>query len=135
LAEIEERLLWPPPAGGAASPRSVEAIIAEACLKGLLMPQLHPPMLVSLAGERPVASAVSRWQAGRGVWVTNLWHETIRVDDQIGLRLLALLDGSRTRTEIAAAMADILPAPGPAAREQRIDEYLHQFGKHGFLTR
>jgi len=135
LAEIEERLLWPPTSVGAPSPRSVEAIIADACLKGLLMLQLHPPTLVSLAGERPVASVVSRWQARRGAWVTNLWHETIRVHDPIALRLLTLLDGSRTRTEIAAAMADILPAPDPAAREERIDEYLRQFGKHGFLTR
>ena len=135
LAEIEERLQWPPISVGAPSPRSVEAIIADACLKGLLMLQLHPPTLVSLAGERPVASAVSRWQAGRGVWVTNLWHETIQVRDQAALRLLTLLDGSRTRTEIATAMADVLPAADAIAREQRIDEYLRQFGKHGFLTR
>ncbi|TMG82541.1 MAG: hypothetical protein E6H76_15885 [Betaproteobacteria bacterium] len=126
---------WPPTSVGAPSPRSVEAIIADACLKGLLMLQLHPPTLVSLAGERPVASAVSRWQAGRGVWVTNLWHETIQVRDQAALRLLTLLDGSRTRTEIATAMADVLPAADAIAREQRIDEYLRQFGKHGFLTR
>ena len=46
-----------------------------------------------------------------------------------------LLDGTRTRTEIATAMADVLPAADAIAREQRIDEYLRQFGKHGFLTR
>ncbi|TMH50661.1 MAG: hypothetical protein E6H60_08285, partial [Betaproteobacteria bacterium] len=34
LAEIEERLQWPPISVGAPSPRSVEAIIADACLKG-----------------------------------------------------------------------------------------------------
>ena len=135
LAEIEERLLWPPTAVGAASPRSLEALIADACLNGSLMLQLHRPALVALAGERPAASVVSRWQAGRGVRVTNLWHETIQVHDQIALRLLTLLDGSRTRTEIAAAMADILPASGAAAREQRIDEYLRQLGKHSFLLR
>jgi hypothetical protein len=67
--------------------------------------------------------------------VTNLWHETIQVHDQTALRLLTLLDGSRTRTEIAAAMADVLPASGAAAREQRVDEYLRQLGKHGFLLR
>ena len=82
-----------------------------------------------------MASAVSRWQAGRGVWVTSLWHETIQVRDQAALRLLTLLDGSRTRTEIATAMANVLPAADAIAREQRIDEYLRQFGKHGFLTR
>ena len=90
---------------------------------------------MALAGERPLASAISRWQAGRGFRVTDLSHETIQVHDQIALRLLALLDGSRTRTEIAAAMTDILPASGAAAREQRIDEYLRQLGKHGFLLR
>jgi hypothetical protein len=99
------------------------------------MLQLHPPALVSLAGERPVASVVSRWQAGRGVRVTNLWHETIQMHDRTALRLLTLLDGSRTRAEIAVAMADALPAAGATAREQRVDEYLQQFGKHGFLLR
>ena len=135
LPEIEERLLWPPTSIGAASPRPLEAVIADACLNGSLMLQLHPPALVSLAGEGPVASAVCRWQATRGVRVTNLWHETIHVRDQNALRLLTLLDGSRTRTEIAAAMADVLPASGAAAREQRVDEYLRQFGKHGLLLR
>ncbi|HEX5862770.1 MAG TPA: hypothetical protein VF014_00600, partial [Casimicrobiaceae bacterium] len=46
---------------------------------------------------------------------------------------LALLDGSRTRAEIAAAMADGLPASGAATSEERVDEYLRQFSKHGFL--
>jgi SAM-dependent methyltransferase len=135
LAEIEERLLWPPMSIGVASPRSVEAIITDACLNGSLMLQLHRPALVPLAGERPVASVVSRWQARRGVRVTNLWHETIQVRDQTALRLLTLLDGSRTRAEIATAIADVLPTFDAIAREQRIDEYLRQFGKHGFLLR
>jgi SAM-dependent methyltransferase len=135
LAEIEERLLWPPTSIGAASPRPLDAIIADACLNGSLMLRLHPLALVPLAGDRPEASFVCRWQARRGVRVTNLWHETIQVHEQIALHLLTLLDGSRTRTEIAAAMADVLPASDAAAREQRVDEYLRQFGKHGFLLR
>jgi hypothetical protein len=135
FAEIEDRLLWPPTSGGTASPRSLEAIIAAACLNGSLMLQVHPPASVSLPGERPMASVICRWQARRGVRVTNLWHETIQVHDQTALRLLTLLDGSRTRAEIAAAMADALPASGAATSEERVDEYLRQFSKHGFLQR
>lgn len=133
FAEIRDRLLWPPTSGGPASPRSLEAIIAAACLNGSLMLQVQPPASVSLAGERPVASVICRWQARRGVRVTNLWHETIQVHDQTALRLLTLLDGSRTRAEIAAAIADALPASGAATSEERVDEYLRQFSKHGFL--
>lgn len=124
MPEVEAHLLWPPADAKGVTPRSLEAIVADACLNGALMPRLHPPAPVSFAGERPRAPAFARWEAARGLSVTNLHHETMQVHDPAALRLLALLDGSRTRADIAAAMADALPASNAHARARRIDEYL-----------
>ena len=83
---------------------------------------MHPPALAAIAGERPVASPVVRWQARRQPSVTNLRHETLRIDDPLALALLVLLDGTRTRAELATALAARLPAASaraPARGSQR----------------
>jgi methyltransferase-like protein len=63
----------------------------------------------SVAGERPEGSALARLQAQRGTPATTLRHEhgTFHGDT---LRLFLLLDGTRTRAEIAATMWPELPA-------------------------
>lgn len=131
VSEVGPRLAWAPVSGTA---RSLEAILADACVRGSLRLALRPPALVAVAGDRPKASAFSRWQAKRGVAVTNLQHETMQFRDVSALRLLALLDGSRTRAELAAAMANALPGWAPAVIAQRVDEYLAQFGKLALLV-
>ncbi len=131
VSEIAARLDWPAAAG---KRRSLDAILTDACVRGSLRPTLHPPALASVAGDRPKASAVARWQARRGTAVTNLQHETMQVRDANALRLLALLDGSRTRGELATAMADALPGWEQPRVAQRIDEYLAQFGKLALLV-
>jgi len=131
VSEIAARLDWPAAAG---TRRSLDAILTDACVRGSLRPTLHPPALASVAGDRPKANAVARWQARRGTAVTNLQHETMQVRDANALRLLALLDGSRTRGELATAMADALPGWEQPRVAQRIDEYLAQFGKLALLV-
>lgn len=131
MSEIKARLAWDEASDTSA--RSLEAIVADAWVNGSLLLQLHPHPLVSLAGEKPTVSAFSRWQAAHGVRVTNLRHETMQLRDQTALRLLTLLDGNRTRAQIAAAMGDALPSSDAAARMQQVDDYLRQFGKHALL--
>ena len=129
ISEITQRLAWP-----AGTPRSLEAILTDACVRGSLRATLRPPALVALAGDRPKASAFARWQAGRGAAVTNLQHETMQLRDENALRLLALLDGSRTRGELTTVMADALPGWEQPRVAQRVDEYLAQFGKLALLV-
>jgi hypothetical protein len=131
VSAVGARLHWPPPGGAA---RALEAILAEACLRGLVTPSLRPGGAVALAGDRPVASAYARWQARRGVAVTNLRHETMQLREVSASRLLVLLDGSRTRTELAAQMAYALPGWAPPVIAQRVEEYLTQFGKLALLV-
>jgi methyltransferase-like protein len=72
---------------------------------GLRILDLHAymPRLTSRPGERPKTSPLIRMQAGRGQVLTNLLHQAVRVEGQ-GERLLSLLDGQRTRAQLAAEL-------------------------------
>jgi len=131
VSAVGARLHWPPPAGAR---RSLEALLAEACLHGLLTPSLHPGAAVARAGDRPTASAYARWQSKRGIEVTNLRHETMPLREVSALRLLALLDGTRTRADLAAELAYVLPGWAPPVIAQRVEECLAQFGKLALLV-
>jgi hypothetical protein len=57
------------------------------------------------AGGRPAVSKLARYQvARRDVWVTTLGHRTLELSDQDARRSLALMDGTRDRTELAREM-------------------------------
>ncbi len=58
---------------------------------------VHRPRLVSEASERPVASALARWQIRNKMAVTTLRHTSLQIDDELGRRLLLLLDGTNDR--------------------------------------
>jgi hypothetical protein len=53
--------------------------------------------------ERPRASRLARYQAERSNQATSVCHINVELDD-IGRRLVQLLDGTRTHKEIAAAL-------------------------------
>ncbi len=61
---------------------------------------VHQPGFVTVASERPVVSPLARLQAQQGRRATTLRHATIEVKDDLGLRLLALLDGTRNRAAL-----------------------------------
>jgi SAM-dependent methyltransferase len=77
------------------------------------------PAFALRAGERPRASAVARYEITRGPMVTTLRHGSVRITDPLGGALLALLDGSRDRSQLATDLAariraGELPAPAGA---------------------
>ena len=69
--------------------------------------QLHlwTPELTTTPSERPVASALARLQATEGTRVTNLRHATVEVADDLGRRLIRLLDGTRDRPALLLELA------------------------------
>jgi methyltransferase-like protein/trans-aconitate methyltransferase len=76
------------------------------------------PRIQSVAGERPQASPVVRWQIARGNVVTSAYHLAIHIEDESGRRLIQLLDGTRDRSALGAEMYDFLNEKGalnPAA--------------------
>jgi Predicted methyltransferase regulatory domain/Methyltransferase domain len=68
------------------------------CYAGNLV-QLHavPPPLTTSIGDRPEASPLARHQARSGGFVTTLRHTSVRIEDELGRRLVTLLDGTRDR--------------------------------------
>ena len=100
---------------GDASPRALpvseltdEEAVREALLRAYAvnLVQLHvwAPALAAAPPERPVASALARLQAARGSQITNLWHATVDVPDQLGRRLITLLDGTHDREALLRAL-------------------------------
>lgn len=92
------------------------------------------------AGERPVASAVARAEVGRGGTATNARHEAVRLDAPC-LALLPALDGTRTRAELAAMVAEaaITPAdgaarPGVSQPAAAVEAVIEQLGAMSLVT-
>ncbi|HEY2862393.1 MAG TPA: class I SAM-dependent methyltransferase [Casimicrobiaceae bacterium] len=95
--------------------------------------ELHraAPPFVLTAGLRPEASAIARYDASRGTASANLRHEPV-VLPEAERALLPLLDGARTRPEIAAAH---WPALAETERLQRLDIALDALGRKALLVR
>jgi len=72
------------------------------------------PRLVETVSERPVSSALARFQLARGRnIVTNQRHTAVELTDELSRRLLMLMDGSRDRAALSAALSSA--ADGGAA--------------------
>jgi SAM-dependent methyltransferase len=69
---------------------------------------------VTEVSERPRASALSRLQARTLTTVTNLKHQSVRLEDPLVRTFLELLDGTRDRMTIASEMAAALRVTDPA---------------------
>jgi SAM-dependent methyltransferase len=97
LARLGEA--WP-----AAVPVAELGAVEEAMLRGYAanFVQLHvwAPAIAATPSERPAASALARLQAARGTRITNLLHGTVEVPDELGRRLITLLDGTRDRAAL-----------------------------------
>jgi methyltransferase-like protein len=96
--------------------RMSEALL-EAHGQRLVELHVHPPA-TRRAGERPTAGALARHQAARGdAALTNLRHETVRVEDGDARALLGRMDGTRDRATLADGFgADLAQALEQLAR-------------------
>ncbi len=86
------------------------AVLAANLLRGfgyssrLIDLHTHPAPCVASPGEWPVAWPVARLEAETRNVVTNVWHERVRLTTE-QCRLLALLDGTRSRDNLRQAVA------------------------------
>jgi methyltransferase-like protein len=113
--------------------------------------ELHsiPSSFVTSVSEKPRTSALVRLQASQGARVTNLRHESLRVND-VERRMLGLLDGTRERREVIEQLAAAVLSgeltlkrgdqliTDPADRLEQLgrfyDQLLPQFGKKALLV-
>ena len=136
IVPVAEAVAWQRQnaADDANAARPAAVLLAEACYAGTADLFTHPPGLAPAAGERPIASPVARWQARRQSNLTNLRHEPLRLDDPVALAVLVLLDGTRTRSEVAAMLAPLLPDAERHDAQRRLATYLSQFALHGLIV-
>jgi SAM-dependent methyltransferase len=76
--------------------------------------QMHasPPPLTTSVSERPDVSPLARHQARSGQLVTNLRHASVRLEDDLGRRLVVLLDGARDRVQLLHELRSFLLETG-----------------------
>jgi len=67
---------------------------------------VHPPLVSTIAPERPRVSPVARLEAAAGTMLTTVRHTHYQLDDDLGRRVAALLDGTRDRPALLAALQD-----------------------------
>jgi SAM-dependent methyltransferase len=99
-----------------------------------------PCPFVTVPSERPRASALARLQGLKGTKVTNLKHESVRLEDDLVRRLLPLLDGTRDRAAILEEMGRFIRNRNSvgaeallAALPEGIDRNLDRVGKLALL--
>jgi len=113
--------------------RPLEAILADAHAWAIIDLHVHPPGLTIRASDRPVASPLARLQARTNDTVTTLLHTQIGIADVNALRLLPLVDGSRDRAALAAAVKQIALDIDPSRATDFVDYALEKFARLGLL--
>jgi SAM-dependent methyltransferase len=132
--------LWVRDALGPRASEDDRAVLCDALLRSyaanLVALHVHPPRLTTTPGDAPRASALARHQARAGAVVTNLRHAGVRIEDDLGRRLVTLLDGTRDR----AALADELRAfladrgqPVPEDLPESLERSLHGLARLALL--
>ena len=90
---------------------------------------------VPAAGDRPAVSSLARLQASRGQPVSSLLHTTLDLSDAASQALLPLLDGTRSRAELAAALSASVPTLGtPEEVADGLAITLDKLARAGMLT-
>jgi SAM-dependent methyltransferase len=116
LAErAAERLRLAGLASDGATPEALGGFLLEIHQAGFAALRTRPPRCTPRPSPLPATSALARWQAAHGIMITSAFHTAVRVEDRLGLRLLALLDGTRDHATLAAEAWDFLHAEGALA--------------------
>ena len=82
---------------------TLAGMLVQCVHSGVLRAHVHPPPAAHSAGEKPRASAMVRAMIGQR-FVPNLASEAIAISSEADEQLLRLLDGARTRAELAAGL-------------------------------
>jgi SAM-dependent methyltransferase len=108
-----------------------EALV-HAAGRGVVQLHAHPPGLSASAGEHPRVSALARLQARAGTHVATLRHGTVRIDDELERRLVALLDGTRDRAALRAELEGFAGLGGDELAE-RLEARLERMARSALL--
>lgn len=111
--------------------KPIEQVVIEMQAAAQLDLRSTRPMVAATAGERPEALPAARWLVREHSVVPSAYHEAVRFPDATGRRLLALIDGTKTRRELAASLGGSFAMPGGSAR---LEHALDVFAKKALLV-
>jgi hypothetical protein len=103
---------------------STEQHVAELYAAGLVDLRSAPVGVAEVGGERPKAFAAARWISRDHDVIPSLYHEALRYQDPLGRKLLALLDGTRTREDLCAALGGRFGGAGGRSDLERVLQIL-----------
>ncbi len=112
---------------GPATREVVCALLLQVFAGGIVDLYETPPAVARVAGERPGTTALARAQARMGSHVTTPMHSYINVTDQMAQRLIGLLDGTRDRAALLAAL-------DPPATAEALEAHLAELVRFGLLV-
>ncbi len=128
LAEWRNHTL---PANAEQPHRPIEMLLAELYVAGQVGLRTTPVNAVATPGEFPAAFAAARWISREQEVVPTLYHEPVRLNDAAVRKLVGLLDGTRTRDDLIAAMGDTFSRPDGRAH---LDSLLTKLAKEALLV-
>ena len=132
IAELVELIVA---RAGAGSPLAIRdnalLLLLNAAYAGVIVPLAAPAGIALKPSERPSAFAPARWQVSRHDFVVNRRHDGVAFTDPVMRALLPLLDGTRDREALVAALASVAPAMRDPRRA--LDDYLAHFARLGIL--
>jgi hypothetical protein len=124
------------PEAGAAERTALCDALLRSYAANLVVLHVHPPRLTTTPGDAPRTSPLARHQARGGPVVTNLRHASVRIEDDLGRRLVTLLDGTRDRAALAADLRAFLADRGdpvPADLADALDRSLEGLARLALL--
>ncbi|HEX2542723.1 MAG TPA: class I SAM-dependent methyltransferase [Caldimonas sp.] len=111
----------------------LDAILREAYEAGIVELWVRPPPITIAAADRPLASPLARLQAGTRDRVTTLLHMAVSIADRSALQLLPLVDGTRDRAALVAAVRALGIQKDPSQATGFVDFALEKFARLGLL--
>ena len=113
--------------------RPLEAVLTDAYGWGIVDLHVRPHALTIRPSDRPVASPLARLQARTGDVVTTLLHMPFSLADANALRLLPLVDGTRDRAALAAAVTQVTVNIEASRAADFVNYALEKFARLGLL--
>jgi hypothetical protein len=121
----------------AADADTLADLLARVWMTTLVELNGHVPRYVETVSERPVASPLARIQVRTQPLAFTMLSTPMLFDDAPSRRMVQLLDGTRTREQIAKEIAsEFAPdkRPDPAALRAGIDQRLERMARGGLLV-
>ncbi len=103
---------------------SLATALKQAHEAGFIEFRTHKPRFTLQPGIKPRASSLAQLQLALGDRITTLRHEVVQIQDPLARELVRLMDGTRDRAALTAALEKLPAEGGIAVTEQALNASL-----------